>query len=178
MVVSLPGCGGGTSSTSGSGGFTTGIDKAYELSGLTPKEVDQICAAGDRFLQKEFTTENLCQLLTVVQAAEQKPVQSEQACEAVVRECISSLGQYESESAPCNRAALSAVSCKATVSVFERCVDEMASEFEGFVSRAQCSKPDASIKDDYLAVFGAVDSNTIPQTPSCVELAGECPGLF
>jgi hypothetical protein len=188
ITTGLLGCGGGTSSTSDSSGFVSGVSPSKMLGSLSSAEVDGVCQAFDRFNKDGFSREELCQLAPLallladalndqfgdaLTGGEEIPV-NEQVCRDTVNSCIQNpTEEIEQDALPqCPRDAISQPSCAITVAEWEECVEEQKNALGDFVKGLDCSLFRTMTGVEILAQLKEVDA------PKCRTLEARCPGVF
>jgi hypothetical protein len=176
ITYTLPGCGGGTTGTTG---FNSGFSSQMKLSEMTSDEARQLCLRAKGYVDELFTPDNLCNLMAMLFGeviSGSDPAQ----CQEFVNECkVDAQAQGvedEVDQLDCNDPATAGTyqACPVSVELYSKCIDEMFGKIQDFVDRFDCYGSDPTLNADINAFF----SSETPQTPSCLQLASLCEGFF
>lgn len=170
LLAAAVGCGGGTS---GTGGFTTGLERERTIETLTPSEIAGTCAKFSSRARETFSNDLVCPGLAAIGASAYPENEQVQACneiETVCREDSNEDGGLQT----C-RLTNAVSGCRITVETLDRCLADFFDETENSLGRLSCgSEPDQEALDNasYILFKG------FPRSESCELLSQQCPDFL
>jgi hypothetical protein len=153
---------GGTSNGSGGTPFDTGVDGTKNVSDLTPGEVEQICAATEQAVDREFSEARRCRLVGVTTGFQGENPAAD--CQAAEQQCLAA---PEDTTTECNVPS----DCDITVGEYEACInDSLAVYGNVFGSAPECE----GLTQDKLLIW-ALGLAGLQEPASCAVVEEKCP---
>ena len=159
------------------------IDDAVPIGTLTPAQHTVVCDALDTAIEGGVPRAEMCDVAGLLAAAGRSMEGLEAArtaCEDVVEPCRLAVrvgGNIDAPDLPLECALFrgDTAGCERTVAELEVCLGHLATATASSINALSCG----SLSAEGLAEAGStVVGESVPDDPSCVALAADCPGVF